>query len=86
MGLAVHQPAELAKPPRFVHAEVHPPTPAQVAQLLSAAWERDPDFATLLWLAMTTGARRGELCALRWREVRFEERAGRCRLRVLEVP
>ena len=65
-------PAELAKPPRFVQAEVHPPTPAQVAQLLNAAWERDPDFATLLWLAMTTGARRGS-CA-RWPDVRFEER------------
>src|SRR5207244_2117089 len=29
----------------------------------------DPDWATLLWLAMTTGARRGELCGLRWRHV-----------------
>ncbi len=79
-GLAVRwgwlsaNPAELAKPPRFVQAEVHPPTPAQVAQLLNAAWARDPDFATLLWLAMTTGARRGELCALRWPDVRLEER------------
>ncbi|WP_281424898.1 tyrosine-type recombinase/integrase [Pseudonocardia nigra] len=25
----------------------------------------------LVWLAMTTGARRGELCALRWNDVDF---------------
>jgi integrase len=29
-------------------------------------YEADPDRAVLLWLAATTGARRGELCALRW--------------------
>jgi integrase len=40
-----------------------------VAKLLNAAWARDLDFGTLLWLAMTTGMRRGELCALRWLHV-----------------
>jgi integrase len=31
---------------------------------VTEAWE-DPDWGTFIWLAMTTGARRGELCGLR---------------------
>jgi len=27
---------------------------------------KDPAWGTFVWLAMTAGARRGELCALRW--------------------
>lgn len=33
-----------------------------------AAWQ-DPDWGTLAWLAMTTGARRGEFCAVRWTDL-----------------
>ena len=29
----------------------------------------DDDWGTLVWLVMTTGIRRGEVCALRWRDV-----------------
>jgi integrase len=46
--------------------------PEEVSRLLETAYEADPDFAVLLWLAATTGARRGELCALRWRNVDLE--------------
>jgi integrase len=64
-------PAALASPPRLGSAEIRPPTP-EVSQLLEAAYDVDPDFAVLLWLAATTGARRGELCALRWGSVDLE--------------
>jgi hypothetical protein len=47
-------------------------TPEEVSRLLETAYEADPDFAVLLWLAATTGARRGELCALRWGSVDLE--------------
>ncbi len=67
-------PAALASPPPFVQQEVRPPTPEDVARLIEAAWATDPDFGTLLWLAMTTGARRGELCGLRWSGMRLAER------------
>ncbi len=63
-------PAEQATIPRYTHQEVAPPTPREVERFLTAAWERDPDLGTLLWVAMVTGARRGELCALRWTHVR----------------
>jgi integrase len=62
-------PAALASPPRPGPADLRPPTPEEVSQLLAVTYEADPDFAVLLWLAATTGARRGELCALRWSNV-----------------
>ncbi len=79
LGLAVKwgwipdNPAERATVPRFVRQEVHPPTPSDSQRFLDAAWEHDPDFGTLIWLAMMTGARRGELCALRWSHIRLPE-------------
>jgi integrase len=65
-------PAALASPPRLGPREIQPPTPEEVSRLLETAYEADPDFAVLLWLAATTGARRGELCALRWSNVDLE--------------
>ncbi len=56
-------------PPRPGPADLRPPTPEEVSRLLEVAYQADPDFAVLLWLAATTGARRGELCALRWSNV-----------------
>ena len=37
---------------------------------------QDPDWGMLVWLTMTTGARRGELCALRWSARRLGRRRG----------
>jgi integrase len=41
------------------------PTPVEVASLLEAAGERDPEWLVYLFLDAETGARRGELAALR---------------------
>lgn len=41
----------------------------QVLALLDAADREDPDLAVFLVLAAVTGARRGELCALRWNDL-----------------
>jgi integrase len=61
-----------ARPPSLTPHDPTPPTPKQAAALLTRAWEKDPDWGCLLWVAMTTGRRRGELCALRWYDVDFE--------------
>ncbi len=61
-------PATQAEPPTLPHPEPHPPTPEEAARILTETWT-DPDWGALVWLAMTTGARRGELCALRWHHV-----------------
>lgn len=70
--LAVN-PVSLAEPPAFEASEPDPPTAAEAAALLNEAW-RDPAWGLLLWLAMVTGWRRGELCSLRWHRVDTERR------------
>jgi integrase len=55
-----------AEPPRSTRHDPSPPTPKQAAAILNAAFASDFAWGVLRWLAMTTGARRGELCALRW--------------------
>ncbi len=48
------------------------PTPAQVSALIKAAEDNDPVLATAVALAALTGARRGELVALRWSDFDLE--------------
>jgi integrase len=62
-------PAAQASPPRVPTPRIEPPSPAEVAQLIDLAAERDAALAALLFLAAVTGARRSELVALRWAEV-----------------
>lgn len=59
--------------PRLNAASIEPPDPAQAARLLDTACERDPALRTFLWLAAITDARRGELVALRWTDIRWQE-------------
>jgi integrase len=58
-------PTQLADPPPKPAPDPQPPTPTEVTRILTHAWPH-PDLAVLLWLAVITGARQGELCALRW--------------------
>ncbi len=62
-------PAAASSPPRVPPSEVRPPSPDQVQRLLSHVEQCDPDFATYLWLAASTGARRSQLLGLRWAEI-----------------
>lgn len=61
-------PMTQAEPPPAPPPDPQPPSAPEAAQLLREAW-LDPDWGALIWLTMTTGARRGELCALRWKHV-----------------
>jgi len=58
----------MAAPPPEPPPKPQPPTAEEAARIVNAAWE-DPDWHALVWTAMTTGARRAELCAIRWRHV-----------------
>ena len=62
-------PASQSSPPRAVPPEIRPPSPEAVTNLLSYVARRDRAFHLFLVLAATTGARRGELLALRWMDV-----------------
>jgi integrase len=45
------------------------PSPGDVATLITTAQQADPALALFVWLAAVTGARRAELCALRWHRI-----------------
>ncbi len=71
-GLLARNPALDASPPSGRRRTITPPTIEQVRTLIERATAEDPDFGTYLWLLAATGCRRGEGCALRWRDVDFD--------------
>jgi integrase len=62
-------PAHKAQVPRIPAPDIRPPSPSEVVRLFTLAEEADPPFATFLWVAAATGARRSELLALRWSDI-----------------
>jgi integrase len=68
-GWITHNPAIDASPPRVPMKELKPPDPGQVVHLFRLAQESDPDLAAFIMLAASSGARRGELLALRWNNI-----------------
>lgn len=64
-GWIPYNPCDNAKKPEMPKPNPRPPTSEQAARIVNEAWEWDPEWGAFVWLAMTTGARRGELCALR---------------------
>ena len=64
--------ADDATPPEFHVDRVKAPSLEQVRMMLAAAEDLDPTLAVLLLIAALTGARRGELCSLRWSDLDWE--------------
>lgn len=62
-----------AEPPRSVAPNPQAPTSEEAAAIVNKAFA-DIHWGMLVWVAMTTGARRGELCALRWQSLDFKEK------------
>ncbi|XVV01926.1 site-specific integrase [Actinosynnema sp. CA-248983] len=62
-------PATIARKPKQKPPEPDPPSPAEAARLVEEAFRMDDDWGTLVWLVMTTGIRRGELCGLRFSRI-----------------
>ena len=68
-------PAVVARKPRAPAPQPDPPTVAQAARIIDAAWAEDDDWGTLVWLVMVTGVRRAELLALRWSDIDLDAAA-----------
>lgn len=71
--LIAASPASTARPPSVGRQEPTAPTPEEVALILRAALD-DPELYAFLIVAANTGARRSEVCALRWCDVDLEQR------------
>jgi integrase len=65
-------PAVSASPPKLRTREITPPAMTDTRALLEAADEQDVEFGALLHVLAATGARRGEVCGLRWSDLDVE--------------
>ncbi|MHB8220570.1 MAG: tyrosine-type recombinase/integrase [Acidimicrobiales bacterium] len=96
IGAALHQAerwnlvernvARRASPPPVRPQEITAPSPEDVMAVVEAAQEVEPMMGTLLMTAALTGARRGELCALRWTDLDLSERTVTVARSVYETP
>lgn len=68
-GLIATNPADAATAPSQPPSQITPPAPDALAGALGRIERLDPDFGMFLRMAATTGARRSQLCALRWSDI-----------------
>ena len=85
-GWIATNPATTATPPRLVRADLSPPNVDQVGKLLQQASTDDPDLGRFLHVAASTGARRGEICALRWRNLDAKLNTLTIERSIIEIP
>ncbi len=79
-------PVSLSSPPKLPGSDIRPPDPDDVLRLFAEAERTDPAFATYVQLAAATGARRGELVALRWSEIDLHAGVVRIRRGIVNGP
>lgn len=72
--LIAANPATNARPGKLPRAKNRAPKTSVVQELLAAVEKHDPEFFAFVQLDALTGGRRGEVCALRWRDVDLEAR------------
>jgi len=76
-GWLSRNPVSAAQRPEVPRTTVRPPSVDDVRAVLAAAQAKDFAFWCWLQVAFATGARRGEVCALRWDDVDLERRTVR---------
>ncbi|MGH2627615.1 MAG: tyrosine-type recombinase/integrase, partial [Anaerolineales bacterium] len=78
-------PARDASLPPARRSRIEPPSPAKVRAVITAAEEYSPEMGMFIRLAALLGARRGEVCGLRWED--FDNATGTIKVRrgVVEV-
>lgn len=71
-GWLALNPADAATPPKVLPAVVTPPAAADVARLLDDIATREPDLFAYLSIAVSTGARRSQMCGLQWGDLNLD--------------
>lgn len=84
-GWLTTNPVRDAKAPTVRQKDIKIPDPATVVRLLAMADAQAPEWGTLFRLSAATGARRSELCGLRWIDVDFEAGSVRIERAVVSV-
>ena len=79
-------PAISASPPKLRTKEITPPSLAATRKLLATADEYDVELAALLRVLAATGARRGEVCGIRWSDIDGGSRALSIKRSIASVP
>jgi integrase len=70
-------PFSKARPPKSSTKEIIPPAMAEVLLITTKALEMNSQIGTALHLSAVTGARRGEVMGLQWKQIDFETGAMR---------
>lgn len=68
-GWIAYNPAPAVKLPAKRRPQPQPPSSVDMARIVEAAFNADEWWGTYVWLSAVTGARRGEVVALQWRDV-----------------
>ena len=84
-GWINRNPATLASPPKIVRREMRPPSPEHVARILAESEDEGAPTALAIGLAALTGARRGEVCGIRWSDVDLDAASLVIRRSVIEA-
>jgi integrase len=65
-GWIPFNPMDAVRQPSRPKPSPQPPSPAETARLVEEATRQSAEWGLYLWLAVVSGARRGEMLALRW--------------------
>ena len=71
-GLIAENPCTRAEHPKAAEIDVQTLGEEDIAKLLAVLADAPPQFSVIVQLALLTGARRGEICGLRWSDVDLE--------------
>lgn len=72
-GLINENPCSRAEHPKAEEIDVRVLTEEEIPKLLDALSDAPPQYSVIVQLALLLGARRGEICALRWSDIDFEK-------------
>ena len=83
LDLIVRNPAAKVERPRGAKPDINPPAPADVVRMIT---EASKPLALFLRLGALTGARRGQLCGLRWSDIDLDAATIRWTRSLRKVP
>lgn len=74
-GLINENPCSRAEHPKAEEIDVRVLTEEEIPKLMDALSDAPPQYSVITQLALLLGARRGEICALRWSDIDFVHQA-----------